>query len=149
MAPSAAPTTPPAAAATLGAMFDNPAAISPAAAICERPVGSRPVAVAARLAAAPAARLDRPAVAAVFATAILTMMPTLQFSGLLQPVSTLEGGARVIGSFWPTTYFHHLSVGAFTKGLGLQDLGHDLLALAAFVPVFLLLSRLALPDQDR
>jgi ribosome-dependent ATPase len=30
-------------------------------------------------------------VAAVFVTAILTIMPSVQFSGLLQPVSTLEG----------------------------------------------------------
>lgn len=31
-------------------------------------------------------------------------------------VSTLEGGARVIGSFWPASYFLHLGVGTFTKG---------------------------------
>ena len=40
-------------------------------------------------------------VAAVFVTAILTIVPTIQFSGLLQPVSTLEGSARLIGSIWP------------------------------------------------
>jgi ribosome-dependent ATPase len=32
-------------------------------------------------------------VAAVFVTAILTIQPTVQFAGLLQPVSTLEGSA--------------------------------------------------------
>ena len=48
-------------------------------------------------------------VAAVFITAILTIQPTVQFSGLLQPVSTLEGGARMIGNIWPTTYYHALS----------------------------------------
>ena len=57
-------------------------------------------------------------VAAVFVTAILTILPTVQFSGLLQPVSTLEGNARFIGSIWPTTYYMHSSVGAYTKGLG-------------------------------
>ncbi len=36
-------------------------------------------------------------VAAVFVTAILTIMPTIQFSGLLQPVSTLEGNAARVG----------------------------------------------------
>ena len=30
----------------------------------------------------------------MFVTAILTILPTTQFSGLLQPVSTLEGGAQ-------------------------------------------------------
>ena len=58
-------------------------------------------------------------VAAVFVTAILTIVPTIQFSGLLQPVSTLEGSARLVGSIWPATYYMHASLGAYTKGLGL------------------------------
>ena len=49
--------------------------------------------------------------------AILSLMPTFLFSGFLQPVSSLEGGARVIGTLWPTTYYMHMSVGVFTKGL--------------------------------
>ena len=57
-------------------------------------------------------------VAAVFVTAILTIVPTIQFSGLLQPVSTLEGSAGRVGSIWPATYYMHSSLGAYTKGLG-------------------------------
>ena len=57
-------------------------------------------------------------VAAVFVTAILTIVPTIQFSGLLQPVSTLEGNARRVGTVWPATYYMHSSLGAYTKGLG-------------------------------
>src|SRR5262249_44351798 len=57
-------------------------------------------------------------VAAVFVTAILTIVPTIQFSGLLQPVSTLSGGAGFIGRIWPATYYMHSSLGAYTKGLG-------------------------------
>ncbi|MGH0034945.1 MAG: ribosome-associated ATPase/putative transporter RbbA [Myxococcota bacterium] len=91
----------------------------------------------------------RTQVAAVFATAILTMMPTMQFSGLIQPVSTLEGGARLIGSIWPTAYYTHLSLGTFTKALGLRDVATDLVAIAAFIPVFTLLATLALREQDR
>ena len=65
-------------------------------------------------------------VAAVFITAIITIVPTVQFSGLLQPVSTLEGNARIVGGIWPTTYYMHSSVGAYTKGLGAgpDDAGH-------------------------
>ncbi len=88
-------------------------------------------------------------VAAVFATAILSLMPTFVFSGFLQPVSALEGGARMIGSFWPATYYMHLSVGAFTKGLGFADLLPDLLALCAFVPVFVAISAIGLRKQER
>jgi ribosome-dependent ATPase len=88
-------------------------------------------------------------VAAVFATAILTMLPTIQFSGLFQPVSTLVGQARVVGTVWPTTYFLHASVGAFTKGLGARLLVPDALALAAFVPVLLAVACLLLRRQER
>lgn len=87
-------------------------------------------------------------VAAVFATAILSMMPTFLFSGFLQPVSSLEGGARMMGTLWPTTYYMHLSVGTFTKGLGLADLTHDILALLVFPPVFIAIAAIFLRKQE-
>jgi ribosome-dependent ATPase len=93
--------------------------------------------------------ITRSQVAAVFAGAVLSMLPTIQFSGLIQPVSTLEGGARLMGSLWPTTYYRHISVGAFTKGLGLGDMVPDLLALALFPPVFLMLAVLLLRKQEK
>jgi ribosome-dependent ATPase len=88
-------------------------------------------------------------VTAVFGTAILTILPTIHFSGLLQPVSTLEGGAKLIGNFWPTTYYMHLSVGAFAKSLHFPDLRADLIALALFIPVLTALSAMALRKQER
>lgn len=88
-------------------------------------------------------------VAAVFAGAVLSMLPTMQFSGMMQPVSTLEGGARVMGYLWPTTYYMHMSVGAFTKGLGISDMATDLMALSLFPPAFLALSALLLKKQDK
>jgi ribosome-dependent ATPase len=88
-------------------------------------------------------------VAAVIATTILTLLPTVQFSGMLQPVSTLEGGAKLVGSLWPTTYYMHLSVGAFTKALKAPELWPDLVALAAFIPVLTTLSALAFKKQER
>ncbi len=87
-------------------------------------------------------------VAAVFVTAILTILPTTQFSGLLQPVSTLEGRARIVGSLWPTTYYMHASVGAFTKALGPRILAADVLAIAAFIPVLTILTVAALKGQE-
>ncbi len=87
-------------------------------------------------------------VAAVFITAILTILPTTQFSGLLQPVSTLDGGARVFGTLWPTSYYIHASVGAFTKGLGADGLLVDALALAAFIPILIGLGVAGLPRQE-
>ncbi len=87
-------------------------------------------------------------VTAVFAGAILSILPTMQFSGMLQPVSTLEGAGYVIGSLWPTTYYMHLSVGAFTKGLSFIDLTSDLFALALFTPAFIAIAAFLLKKQE-
>lgn len=88
-------------------------------------------------------------VTAVFASAVLSVMPTLQFSGMMEPVSSLEGPARVLGTFWPTTWYMAISVGTFTKGLGMADLSGALIRLAAFGPVFTGLAILMLRKQER
>ncbi|CTQ34571.1 ribosome-associated ATPase/putative transporter RbbA [Jannaschia rubra] len=87
-------------------------------------------------------------VAAVFATMVISMMPTVIFSGMMQPVETLEGGARLIGSAWPTRYYMQTSVGAFTKGLGWDGLAHNLLWIAVFIPVFIAPALLLLKKQE-
>ncbi|WP_242588751.1 ribosome-associated ATPase/putative transporter RbbA [Corallococcus macrosporus] len=88
-------------------------------------------------------------VAAVFVTAILTIVPTIQFSGLLQPVSTLQGGAGVVGSIWPATYYMHASLGAFTKGLGAGLIMRDVLFMAVCVPLLLAVSVIGLRKQEK
>jgi ribosome-dependent ATPase len=88
-------------------------------------------------------------VAAVFITAILTIQPTIQFAGLLQPVSTLEGSARLIGTIWPTTYYMHSSLGAYTKGLAPHLMVRDLVFLACAFPILLAISTFGLKKQDR
>jgi ribosome-dependent ATPase len=88
-------------------------------------------------------------IAALFGTAILTVLPATQFAGMMTPVSSLAAGAQVMGRAFPMTYFVPISVGAFTKGLGFSDLWTDLVALAVFVPVLALLSMLMLRKQER
>ena len=87
--------------------------------------------------------------AALFGTAIGTSLPAIQFSGLMQPVSSLEGAAAVVGQAYPTTHFMTISVGTFTKALGFGDLSVSFLALALFPPVLALVSLLLLNDQER
>jgi ribosome-dependent ATPase len=91
----------------------------------------------------------RTQIAALFGTAILTVLPATQFAGMMTPVSSLSGGAQIIGRGFPMTYFVPISVGTFTKGLGLSDLGPNLAALAVFVPILTLLSVLLLRKQER
>ncbi|NDW07128.1 ribosome-associated ATPase/putative transporter RbbA [Jiella pacifica] len=91
----------------------------------------------------------RTQVAAIFATAILSIIPAVNFSGLIVPVSSLEGGGRYVGLAFPSAWYQPITTGCFTKGLGWLDLWPNVLALAGFALVFLLLSQLALKKQER
>jgi ribosome-dependent ATPase len=90
----------------------------------------------------------RTQVAAVFATAILAIIPTVNFSGLLVPVSSLSGGARVMGLAFPAAWYQPISVGTFTKALGFHDLWLHLTVLACFGLVYLVVAGLILPKQE-
>jgi ribosome-dependent ATPase len=88
-------------------------------------------------------------VTAVFASTVLSVMPTLQFSGMLTPVSSLDGPARLLGSFWPTTWYMAISVGSYTKALGLADLSGAMMRLAIFGPLFTGIAIALLRKQER
>lgn len=87
-------------------------------------------------------------IAALFAALILTMLPSMMFSGIIRPVSSLTGGAAVMGKLFPSAYFHKISVGTFTKALGFGDLLANYAALGAFIVAFLALSLLLLRKQQ-
>ncbi|MCF8710109.1 ribosome-associated ATPase/putative transporter RbbA [Rhizorhapis sp. SPR117] len=90
----------------------------------------------------------RSQIAALFATAIGTILPAVQFSGLINPVSSLEGAGAFVGRIFPTTHFVTICRGVFSKGLGFGDLGQLLLALAVAVPALLALSVALLKKQE-
>jgi len=90
----------------------------------------------------------RSQIAAMFATAIGTILPAVQFSGLINPVSSLEGAGAVIGSIYPATWFVTICRGVFSKGLGFADLWPDLLVLFATFPVILALCVALLRKQE-
>jgi ribosome-dependent ATPase len=91
----------------------------------------------------------RTQIAALFGTAILTVLPATMFAGMMVPVSSLSGIAQMMGRLFPMTYFLPVSVGVFTKGLGFSDLAPKLAALAAFIPALTLSSLLLLRKQER
>jgi len=91
----------------------------------------------------------RTQIAALFGTAILTVLPATMFAGMQVPVSSLTGMARIMGRLFPMSYFLLVSIGTFTKGLGFADLATDAGALALFVPALLTLSLLLLRKQER
>ena len=91
----------------------------------------------------------RTQVAATFAAAVISIIPAVNFSGLLVPVSSLSGGGRLIGLAFPSSWFQQISVGTFTKGLGFQALWHNHLVLAGFAVLFIAVSVLALNKQEK
>jgi ribosome-dependent ATPase len=90
----------------------------------------------------------RSQIAAIFGSAIIVMIPALNFSGMLYPVSTLEGSAWVIGTLFPAYYFQQISSGVFNKGLGLAQLYPNHLALVGFCLAFWAISALMLKKQE-
>jgi ribosome-dependent ATPase len=87
--------------------------------------------------------------AALFGTALATMLPAIQFSGILNPVSTLEGFSAVMGQIYPTAPFVTISRGTFSKALGFADLHALFVPLALAGPLLLGLSVLLLRKQER
>ena len=88
-------------------------------------------------------------VAALFGTSLLTILPAAQFSGLIDPVSSLEGAGRLIGEVFPTTHFVIISRGAFSKALGFSDLWASFIPLLIGVPVLVGLTVALLRKQAR
>jgi len=90
----------------------------------------------------------RTQVAAVFGTTCIALIPTVSFSGLLVPVSSLSGAGRAMGLGFPAAWFQQISMGAFTKGLGFSELWINHLVLAGFAVAFLAVAALVLRKQE-
>ncbi|MDR3477250.1 MAG: ribosome-associated ATPase/putative transporter RbbA [Gammaproteobacteria bacterium] len=86
--------------------------------------------------------------AAIFGTAIITLLPATQFSGIIEPVSSLVGVGAFIGSIYPVTYFLIICRGVFSKGLSLNDLYFSFLPLLVMIPVLFGLCLLFLKKQE-
>lgn len=84
-----------------------------------------------------ASAVTRSQIAALFFTMIGTLIPASQFAGLIDPVSSLEGGGRLIGEIYPATYMITISRGVFNKALGLSDLATEFRPLLVSLPLIL------------
>lgn len=96
-----------------------------------------------------ASSFTRSQIGAIFFTMIGTMLPAIQFSGLIHPVTALQGAGRVVGEAYPASHMLTIVRGVFNKALGFAGLAPDFLALAAAVPLILGLAIAALPRQER
>jgi ribosome-dependent ATPase len=87
-------------------------------------------------------------IAAIFATSMLTLLPALQYSGLTDPVSSLEGFGAFVSKIYPATYFMTISRGVFLKALGFQELYGSLLPLLITAPLLLAIGATLMKKQE-
>ncbi len=88
-------------------------------------------------------------IAAIFGTSLATMLPAIQFSGIINPVSSLEGFAAVLGRIYPTGPFLIISRGTYSKALGFAELWPYFVPLALAIPVLTVVSVALLKKQDK
>lgn len=87
-------------------------------------------------------------IAAIFAAAIFSIIPAINFTGFFAPVSSLTGNAKFISNIFPGSYFQQISVGTFTKGLNFNDLIYSYLILIVIIAVTLIASLFLLKTQE-
>jgi ribosome-dependent ATPase len=90
----------------------------------------------------------RSQIAAMFVTIVGTILPAVQFAGMLNPVSSLEGFGAFIGRIYPASHFLTISRGVFNKALGFSGLSASFWPLLLAVPVILGASILLLKKQE-
>ena len=88
-------------------------------------------------------------IAAIFFAMVGTLIPAVQYSGLTNPVSSLEGGARTIGEMYPATHMMTISRGVFSKALDLPDLAGSFWPLLIAAPLITGVAVLLLKKQDQ
>ncbi|WP_109079833.1 ribosome-associated ATPase/putative transporter RbbA [Aggregatibacter aphrophilus] len=88
-------------------------------------------------------------IAAIFATAIVVIIPTLNFSGMIYPTSTLPSHIYVIAQLFPGYWFLIICLGGFTKGLGFTDFLSSYGALLTIYAVYFCGAVVLLKKQEK
>jgi len=88
-------------------------------------------------------------IAAIFATSLATMLPAVQYGGIINPVSALEGAGAVIGRVYPTSHFVTIARGTFSKALGFEELWASFVPMLLLVPVLTVIGAALLRKQAR
>ena len=87
--------------------------------------------------------------AAVFMAMIVTIIPATQYSGLTNPVSSMQGSARFIGEINPATYMFTISRGVFNKALNYSEISMYLQPMIIAAVVIVVSAILILRKQEK
>ncbi len=96
-----------------------------------------------------ASSMTKSQIAAMFITMLGTILPATQFSGLIDPISSLQGFGQMIGKVYPATHMVDISRGVFSKALYFDDLKNSVYALVLTIPVIMVIAILLLKKQER
>ncbi|MCD9095376.1 ribosome-associated ATPase/putative transporter RbbA [Luteimonas fraxinea] len=96
-----------------------------------------------------ASAVTRSQIAAMFFAMIGTLIPAMQFGGMIDPVSSLDGMGRVIGELYPASHMFTISRGVFNKALGFGDLSANVWPLLLAAPAIVGAAILLLGKQER
>jgi len=87
-------------------------------------------------------------IAAIVLSMIGTIIPAVQYSGLIDPISSLEGVGKSVGEFYPATYMFEISRGVFSKALSFSDLYQSFWPMILAIPIILGLTVILLRKQE-
>lgn len=95
-----------------------------------------------------ASTVTRSQIAAMFFAMVGTLIPAVQFAGLINPVSAMTGFARWVGEVYPASHMFTISRGVFNKALTLQDLQAEFWPMLVAMPVIVGAAILLLRKQE-
>lgn len=91
----------------------------------------------------------RSQLAAIFAAAIISIIPTINYSGFLYSLSAMSGASVMFGKIMPASWYRNITVGSFTKGLNTADYTTEYAAIAAFAAAMLVFACMFLKKQEK
>ena len=87
--------------------------------------------------------------AAMIISLVMSIIVSIQFSGLITPVSSLSGGNYAIAHAFPAMYYNAVVKGAFLKAVGIEVLWPQLLVFALYASALFLLCYLLFHKRTR
>ena len=96
-----------------------------------------------------ASTVTKSQIASMFLVMIGTLVPVMQFAGIINPVTSLDGFGRWFGEIYPATHMVNISRGIFNKGLGFSDLTHAIWIMALSIPVIMFAAIALLKKQEQ
>jgi ABC-2 type transport system permease protein/ribosome-dependent ATPase len=91
----------------------------------------------------------RTQVAAMMMTVVVTIVPSVLYSGLLVPIASMAPQGQFEAHLFPAMYYTDIALGSFLKGIGLEQLWGRVLALSIYAAVLWMLGYLFFHKRPR